>query len=160
MVGFNLSRASRAYQVCTADALHPSAAKDIGLQMADDANQKQLLDRVQALVEAARKAGADAADAVVVRSRSHGVSVRLGKVEGTESAESDDMSLRVFVGRKVASVGATVHSDPTMLAERAVAMARVSPDDPYQGLVEKDRLAADFPEICGGAAATAGSGPG
>lgn len=147
MEGFNLSRASRAFQVCTADALHPSAAKDIGLQMADDANQKQLLDRVQALVEAARKAGADAADAVVVRSRSHGVSVRLGKVEGTESAESDDMSLRVFVGRKVASVGATVHSDPTMLAERAVAMARVSPDDPYQGLVEKDRLATDFPDL-------------
>ncbi|WP_292085336.1 DNA gyrase modulator, partial [Mesorhizobium sp.] len=57
----------------------------------------KLTGRVAALVEAAKRAGADAADAVAVRGRSAGVSVRLGKVEGTESSESEDVSLRVFV---------------------------------------------------------------
>ena len=71
----------------------------------------RLVDRVAALVEAARKAGADAADAVAVRGRSSSVSVRLGKVEATESSESDDISLRVFVGKRVASVSATAASD-------------------------------------------------
>ena len=102
---------------------------------------EKLIDRVAALVEAARKAGADAADAVAVRGRSKGVSVRLGKVEGTEAAESDDMALRVFVGQRVASVSATASSDPNALAERAVAMARVSPEDPYQGLADPALLA-------------------
>src|SRR5690606_15681926 len=60
----------------------------------------------------------------------------LGKVEGTESSESEDVSLRVFVGKRVASVSATAASDPATLAERAVAMARVSPEDPYQSLAD------------------------
>ena len=47
--------------------------------------------------------------------------------------ESDDVSLRVFVGQRVASVSATAASDPKALAERAVAMAQVSPEDPYPG---------------------------
>src|SRR5690606_1736022 len=85
--------------------------------------------------------GADAADSVAVRSRSTSVSVRLGKVESTNAAEGDDVSLRVFVGKKVASVSATASSDPAELAARAVAMARVSPEDPYQGLADVDSLA-------------------
>lgn len=111
--------------------------------MNDDAarDAAKLTDRVAALVEAAKRAGADAADAVAVRGRSTGVSVRLGKVEGTEASESEDVSLRVFVGQRVASVSATAASDPNALAERAVAMARVSPEDPYQGLADAALLA-------------------
>jgi PmbA protein len=116
-----------------------------GVNMSFD--EKSLLDRVAGLVEAAKRAGADAADAVVVRSRSSSVAVRLGKVEGTESAERDDMSLRVFVGRRVASVSATAASDPAVLAERAVAMAKVSPEDPYQGLAEPDQLAREIADL-------------
>ncbi|SFT73016.1 TldD/PmbA family protein [Mesorhizobium sp. YR577] len=101
----------------------------------------KLTDRVAALVEAAKRAGADAADAVAVRGRSAGVSVRLGKVEATEASESEDVSLRVFVGQRVASVSATAASDPNQLAERAVAMAKVSPEDPYQGLADPALLA-------------------
>jgi len=115
--------------------------------MRGSSDQEQLVDRVMALVEAAKKAGADAADAVVVRGRSTRVSVRLGKVEGTESAESDDISLRVFLGKRVASVSATMSSDPAALAERAVAMARVSPEDPYQDLADPDLLARDIPDL-------------
>ncbi|WP_394891158.1 TldD/PmbA family protein [Mesorhizobium sp. AaZ16] len=107
----------------------------------------KLTDRVAALVDAAKAAGADAADAVAVRSRSTGVSVRLGKVEATEASESEDVSLRVFIGQRVASVSATAASDPRMLAERAVAMAKVSPEDPYQGLADATLLATEIRDL-------------
>lgn len=99
------------------------------------------------LVELARRAGADAADAVVVRGRSRSVSVRLGKVEATEASESDDFSLRVFVGRRVASVSANPGFDLKVLAERAVAMAKASPEDPYASLADPDRLATSYPDL-------------
>jgi PmbA protein len=100
----------------------------------------KLVDRVASLVDAAKAAGADAADAVAVIGRSTSVSVRMGKVEATQSAEGDDMSLRVFVGKRVASISATAASDPKALAERAVSMARVSPEDPAQGLADPQFL--------------------
>ena len=109
--------------------------------MTDRLDSAKLTDRVAALVEAATRAGADAADAVVVLGRSTGVSVRLGKVENTGASENEDVSLRVFVGKRVASVSATASSDPKALAERAVAMAKVSPEDPYQGLADPALLA-------------------
>ena len=112
-----------------------------------DTGDSDLTDSAAALVEAALKAGADAADAVVMRSASMAVSVRDGKVENTEAAESDDFSLRVFVGKRVASVGATPSSNRMALAERAVAMARVSPEDSWQGLAEDALLARAIPDL-------------
>ncbi len=106
-----------------------------------------LADRVASLVEAARKMGADAADAVAVRSRATSVSVRLGKVESTESSENDDISLRVFVGQRVASISATASGDAASLAERAVAMARLSPADPYQGLADAKHIAGNIADL-------------
>lgn len=103
-------------------------------------NPGQLVDKAASLVEAAKRAGADAADAVVHRSRSTAVSARLGKVEDTESSESDAFALRVFVGKRVASISANAGADPAMLAERAVAMAKVSPEDPYEGLAAREKL--------------------
>jgi PmbA protein len=124
----------------------PATARNPGTDPMNDHSQT-LLDRASALVEAAKRAGADAADAVSVRSRSRAVTVRNGKVEGTDSSESDDLSLRVFVGQRVASVSAAATADADQLAERAVAMAKVSPDDPYNGLADRDRLARDLPEL-------------
>ena len=109
--------------------------------MSETIDAARLADRVAALVEAAKRAGADAADAVAVRGRSTSVAVRLGKVESTQAAEGDDMSLRVFVGKRIASVSATAASDPAALAERAVAMAKVSPEDPFQSLADPALLA-------------------
>lgn len=109
--------------------------------MPETAEASHLVDLVSALVDAAKKAGADSADAVAVRGRSTSVSVRMGKVEGTESSEGDDIALRVFIGKRVASVAGNASSDPKALAERAVAMARVSPEDPHQGLADAARLA-------------------
>ena len=106
-----------------------------------DDDTRRLTQTAERLISAAKKAGADAADAAVVRSIGRSVEVRLGKVEDTESAESEDLALRVFVGQRVATVSADVHADIDRLAERAVAMAKVSPEDRYASLAPKDRLA-------------------
>ncbi len=99
------------------------------------------------LVDAALKAGADACDVVVANGQSLGISVRDGEVENTGRSEGDDFSLRVFVGKKVASVSTNQPADLKMIAERAVSMARVSPEDPFQGLADPERLAKTYPEL-------------
>ncbi|WP_421722785.1 TldD/PmbA family protein [Bauldia sp.] len=106
-------------------------------------DQSDLTDRAAQLVEAARKAGADAADTICVRGVSLSVEMRLGKTEETRRAEGDDFTLRAFVGKRSATVSANVLADPAELAERAVAMARVAPDDQFAGLADADRLATD-----------------
>ncbi len=83
-------------------------------------------------------AGADAADAVLVAGTSLSVARRLGKTEHVERSEGQDLGLRVFIGKQAAIVSAT-SIDPAGfagLAERAVAMAKVVPEDPYTGLAE------------------------
>lgn len=96
------------------------------------------LDRLAALVDAARRAGADAADALLVESASLSVQRRMGRLEHLERAESLDLGLRVFVGARSASASST-RSNPAgfaALAERAVAMARVVPEDPWAAIPE------------------------
>jgi PmbA protein len=116
---------------------------------ADLLDQSGLSTLAQRLVEAARKAGADAADAVAVRGVSHGVEVRDGKVEASERSEGDDVGLRVFVGRRQAVISTNDVSGDNVaqLAERAVAMARVAPDDQYVGLADPALLARDFANL-------------
>lgn len=94
------------------------------------------LDRLSDLVAAAKRAGADAADALLVQNASLSVSRRLGRIEQLERAEGFDLGLRVFIGKRQAIVSST-DPDPrgfAMLAERAVAMARIVPEDPFGGL--------------------------
>lgn len=99
------------------------------------------------LVKAAKKAGADHCDVVVATGQSLRLAVRDGALEDTGRAESDDISLRVFIGRRVAAVSSNQASEIDGLAERAVAMAKVSPEDPYQGLADPDRLARSYPAL-------------
>lgn len=91
------------------------------------------------LIGRARKAGADAADAVLAAGTSIGVQRRLGATEHADRSEGQDVGLRVFIGRRAAIVS-TTSLDPRgfdQLVERAVAMARVVPEDPYGGLAEE-----------------------
>ncbi len=118
-----------------------------GQIMSETIDSGSLLARAGELIDRAVKAGADAADAVVVRGASRSVSVRLGKVEGTEASESDDFSLRVFVGKRVASVSANPGFDLQQLAERAVAMAKASPEDPFASLADPSDLAREWPDL-------------
>lgn len=115
--------------------------------MSELLDHSDLTDRATRLVEAARRAGADAADAVCIRGVSLGVEVRLGKIEETRRAEGDDFTLRAFVGQRSAAVSANVLADPRELAERAVAMARAAPEDRFAGLADADRLARTFPDL-------------
>jgi PmbA protein len=111
-------------------------------------DQSALTDLAERLVAAARRAGADAADALAVRSISLGVEVREGAVEESERSEGDDVGLRAFVGRRQAVVATNdVKADVAQLAERAVAMARVAPDDPFAGLADPGELARDIPDL-------------
>lgn len=112
-------------------------------------DQSALIDAANRLVAAARRAGADAADALAVRSVSQSVEVRDGKVEESERSEGDDFGLRVFVGKRQAVVSTNdIGGDAiATLAERAVAMARVAPEDPFVGLADPERLARDFPDL-------------
>ncbi len=93
-------------------------------------------------------AGADAADAIAVRSISLGVEVREGAVEESERSEGDDLGLRVFVGRRQAIVSTNDLKMPSAeLAERALAMARAAPEDPFAGLADEGQLAREFPDL-------------
>ncbi len=99
---------------------------------------------LQDLIEHARKAGGDAADAVLFRGTSVSVERRLGQMEHLERAESTDLGLRVFVGHRAAIVSASSLEPARFasLAQRAVAMARIVPEDPFAGLSEQS----DAPE--------------
>ena len=115
--------------------------------MFQEEKSQELIDKAAQLVEQAQRSGADRCDAVVARGQSSSVSVRLGKVEGTDASESDSFSLRVFVGKRVASVSANAGIDAAELAERAVAMARVSPEDPYATLADPADIAKRFDDL-------------
>ncbi|WP_305989391.1 TldD/PmbA family protein [Roseibium sp. MMSF_3544] len=115
--------------------------------MSELIDQSELQSRAVRLVEAAGKAGADACDAVAVTGVSLSVDVREGQVEETERAEGDDVTLRVFVGGRTAAVSANQLDDPDTLAERAVAMAKVAPEDPYAGLADPGLLVRDLPSL-------------
>ncbi|MDF3607298.1 TldD/PmbA family protein [Paracoccus sp. DMF-8] len=98
-----------------------------------------------ALLDMARRAGADQADAVAVRGAALSVDVREGRLEHAERAEAVDIGLRVLVSGRQASVSASDHSDRAIaeMAERAVAMAREAPVDDNLGLADPGQLARD-----------------
>jgi PmbA protein len=112
-------------------------------------DQSDLTDLAERLVNAARRAGADQADALAVRSVSLSVDVREGAVEETQRSEGDDLGLRVIVGRKQAVVSTNdLKGDGfDALAERAVAMARGAPDDRFAGLADPALLARQLPAL-------------
>jgi PmbA protein len=102
------------------------------------------------VISAALNAGADAAEAVLAERQSLSVGVRLGDLEEVEREEARDLGLRVFIGRQQATVSASDISPLARgkLVERAVAMARLAPEDRYAGLAPTDRLAkGPFPDL-------------
>lgn len=113
----------------------------------NDQDAQAILD---ALLTAALKSGADAADAVIYRSVSSGVSWRLGKLEDVDRAESRDLGLRILFGRRQSSVSTTDFSRATLgaLVERCASMAKAAPEDPFCGLAPAERLARPpFPDL-------------
>ena len=109
----------------------------------------RLQDIAADLIQRALKAGADSAEASIGESRSTELSVRDGKLEEVERSESLDAGVRVFVGKQQAGVAFSDLSAAgcQQSIERAVAMARVAPEDPYSALAEAERLAQDPPVL-------------
>lgn len=107
-------------------------------------------DRVAYLTEAAKKAGADAADAIYVCDASTDVSMRLGALEDVSRSEGQAVGLRVFTGKRSASVSSSDMAKDALaaLVERAVAMAKEAPEDAYAGLAPEDMLMrGDAPDL-------------
>jgi PmbA protein len=106
--------------------------------------------RAAALIEAAIKAGADAADVLYIGDAATEVQVRLGELEDVTRSEGEEIGLRFFVGQRSASVSSSDLAPDALaaLVERAAAMAREAPEDPYAGLAPDDRLLrGDAPEL-------------
>lgn len=95
------------------------------------------------MLEAAKRAGAEAADAIVIKGDSLSIEVAGGALEHAERAEGIDLGLRVLLGQRSAVVSVSDASDATIavMAERAVVMAKAAPEDPYVGLAEAGQLA-------------------
>jgi PmbA protein len=112
-------------------------------------NSGNALDLLQDLVARARRAGADAADAVLFEGVSLSHARRLGKTEKLERSEGQDLGLRVLIGRRQAIVSSNDRS-PAALAElvaRAIAMARTVPEDPFCGLAAPEEIAREWPHL-------------
>jgi PmbA protein len=105
---------------------------------------------LSSLLDDARRAGAEAADALIYNAVSSGVSWRLGNLEDVERSEGRDLGLRILVGKRQASVSTTDISKASLkeLVVRCAAMAKAAPEDPYCGLAPQERLAkAPFPDL-------------
>ena len=100
----------------------------------------------ETLLDLAKAAGADAADAMAVRGTSLSIDVRGGALENAERSEATDLGLRVMIGQKQANISTSDVREDTLrtMAERAVAMAAEAPDDPYIGLADPSEIATDW----------------
>ncbi|MDF1731001.1 MAG: metallopeptidase TldD-related protein [Minwuia sp.] len=113
------------------------------------AAEARALEMLDDLLNRALKGGADAADAVMVESRSLGASYRQGKPEDIERSESFDVGLRCMVGKRQAVVSSTDMKPDMMdeLAARGIAMAKASPEDPWCGIADADQIATGLPDL-------------
>jgi PmbA protein len=114
-----------------------------------DNDGQDILNLLQDLIAKAKKAGAEAADAVAIAGTSLSHTRRLGKTEKLERSETQDLGLRVLIGKQQAMVSSSDRAPATLdeLVERAVAMARAIPEDPFCGLADPNQITRNWPEI-------------
>ena len=112
-------------------------------------NDSNDLDLLSDLISRARAAGADEADVILVRSTSQDATWRMGRNEGVERSEANDLGLRVLIGKRQAVVSTTDLRAGAIaeIVERALAMAKAVPEDPYCGLPDIERLAVEIPDL-------------
>lgn len=112
-------------------------------------NAESLKPTLESLLSLAKAQGADAADAITAHGRSLSIGVREGELEDIDNSEGKEIGLRVFIGQRQATVSSSdlSHMSLEKLAERAVAMAKLAPEDPYCGLADPARFATETPEL-------------
>lgn len=108
----------------------------------DPISSAALAPKLEKLLSRAKHYGATSADAIATHGRSSAIVVRGGELEDVDNSEGRDIGLRVLVGQRQACVSSSDISDVSMdqLAERAVAMAKLAPEDPYCGLADQTQL--------------------
>mgnify|MGYP001236369011 CR=1 FL=1 len=101
------------------------------------------------VLELATRAGATAADAVVVQHAAFSAGVRLREVEKLTEARQKRLGLRVFVGERtaVAATADLTRGGLAYFASDAVALARATQPDPANGLPARDALATETPDL-------------
>jgi PmbA protein len=114
-----------------------------------DMSKEETLGLLQSVLQKAKGFGATSADAVLSDSSSVAVNRRLGKPESIHRSEEAEIGLRVFVGKKSAIVSSSDRAPDALalMAERAVAMAKNVPDDPYAGIADPAEVAKTFPDL-------------
>ncbi len=117
--------------------------------MTDGPDETDALNLLDDLLAAAKRAGADAADAILVEGTALSHAWRLGRTEHLERAESRELGLRIFVGARQAVASSSDQSPEALdaLVERALAMARSVPEDPHCGLAPEEALATAVPDL-------------
>ncbi|WP_025898130.1 TldD/PmbA family protein [Sneathiella glossodoripedis] len=113
------------------------------------ANEQNSLNILEDLVAKALASGADGVDAVRIQGSSTSISYRLGEIEEVESSQAHDLGLRVLIGKQQAFVSSNDSKEELLdeLVERAIAMAKNMPEDPYCSLADPELLATDIPEL-------------
>lgn len=97
----------------------------------------------------ARKLGADAVHAIAADGRSTEIELREGHIEKLEQAEARDISLKVYCGKSSATISGSVLTSEAInrLADKAFAMARLAPPDPFAGIADPEQLVRDIPDL-------------
>src|SRR5262245_6802132 len=110
---------------------------------------EKMLDIIKMALSAAKQAGAEAADAVLIAGRSLEVAVREGAIESVERSEGQELGSRVFVrsSQAIVSMSKVDLETITQAATRAVDMARAAPEDPHAGLADPSLLTHDAPDL-------------
>ena len=109
-----------------------------------DEQAKHLEELAAGAVEQAMKAGATDAEAVGREGDEFSVNVRMGEVETLKESGSRALGLRVYFGKRSASTSTSDLSADGLktLVEGAVALAKVTEEDPCAGLAEAGEFGA------------------
>ena len=101
---------------------------------------RELEELAMRVVEEARRQGAQEAECVIQHGCEFSATVRMGEIEALKEADSRNLGVRVFLGRRAASAYSNDLGWPALEAtvSAALAMARAASEDPHAGLPEQE----------------------
>jgi PmbA protein len=111
---------------------------------------REALERVaNAVLDAATKGGATAAETEVSQAVGQSVSVRRGDVETITYNRDKGIGITVYVGKRRGHASTADFSDDSIRAtvDKALAIARYTAEDPAAGLADPARLARAWPDL-------------
>lgn len=96
-------------------------------------------DRLAHLLQKVKQEGATDGEVQLGESVAYDNQVRYAKPINLDHSETRDLALRAYVGKRKADISVSLDRDQDWdeLAARVVAMAKLSPEDPYCGLAEQ-----------------------